>query len=295
MKDLNLIPLNGLRAVEAVLRLGGLRAAAEELGVTQGAVSQQIIKTEAALGVRLFNRGPRGLEPTRHGRRIAEPLQAGFRDLARAVSLSQTRIVDQVSLSVPPVFAAKWLVWRLHRFSAANPDLRVAIDAAMTLVDLDDYGVDACIRVGEGGWGGVRATRLRDVRVFPVCAPDLAAALSRPEDLAALPIIRDRDTNLDWDLWLVPNGLDASILPKGPTYSDASLCLDAAIAGQGVFLAWETLAQDALTAGRLVAPLPGRFRSGQSYWFIESARRGRSAAVGRFFEWLQAEMAALGG
>ena len=285
-----MVHLNGLRAIEAVLRLGSLRAAAAEMGVTAGAVSQQVIKAEAQLGVRLFERRSSGLSATAVGQEIADRLHAGFVELDRAVSLTRPRIENQVSISVPPVFAAKWLVWRLQGFSGRHPRLRVVIDASSSFADVDSFGIDACIRVGRGDWPGVRLTNLADVKVFPVCAPEVAIAVTHPADLANVPVISDRYSMFDWQAWLGPNGLDNSVLSDGPVYSDASLCLDAAIAGQGIFLAWETLASHALASGRLVAPLPGRFRTGVGYWFLESEHRPRSRPVQLFLEWLLDEM-----
>lgn len=165
------LPLVGLRAVEAVLRLGNLNAAADELCVTPGAVSQQLIKVEAYLGIKLFRRTPQGLAPTETARRLAERLQTGFRDIARAVALVEQPRPNSIAVSAPPVFAAKWLVWRLHRFTEAQSKLKISIEATTDFADLDDNRIDACIRVGKGDWAGTRAVHLADIRVFPVFAP----------------------------------------------------------------------------------------------------------------------------
>lgn len=286
------LPLKSLRAVEAVLRHGNLGAAAAELCVTPGAVSQQVIKAEAMLGVQLFKRLPHGLAPTATAQKMAEPLHRGFAELANAVALSRPAPGERITVSVPPVFAAKWLVWRLHRFSSLKGSPKVSIQATMEFADLHDPGIDACIRAGKGPWPGTTASQLAEIRVFPVCAPDMAARLRRPEDLLSVQIIRDHGAGYDWNTWLHPNGMDAAQLPDGPVYSDASLCLDAAIAGQGVFLAWETLAHDALRMGRLAAPMPGRFKTGAAYWLVESAGRPPSPSVQPFATWLRKELEA---
>ena len=96
-----------------------------------------------------------------------------------------------------------------------------------------------------------------------------------------------------WNVWLEPNGLDEAILSEGPVFSNASLCLDAAIAGQGVFLAWETLACDALRSGRLVAPFSDRYPTGFSYWYVTGKYALRSQAVRDFEAWLRSELEAL--
>lgn len=290
MRNLARVHLGALRAVEAAGRLGTLRAAAEELGVTVGAVSQQILKCEAELGRTLFERRPRGLVPTDLGAAVLERLSAGFAELSAAVALADRRREDVLTVSVAPVLASKWLVWRLDRFTRARPGIRVRIDAALDLVDPNVSDVDVCIRVGRGGWPGVRAERLIAQLVFPVCAPALAARLCTPADLARVPIVAEPNAMFTWDVWLAPNGLDARILQDGPVYSDAALCFDAAMAGQGVFLAWETLAADALAMGRLVAPFPDRYPTGISYWFVTARDRAPTRAVSAFREWIAAEL-----
>ena len=93
-----------------------------------------------------------------------------------------------------------------------------------------------------------------------------------------------------WNAWLHPNGLDESILGDGPVFSDASLCLDAAVAGQGVFLGWETLACDAISMGRLIAPFPDRYATGIAYWFVTSRSSSSTRAVEAFRDWLKSEL-----
>lgn len=290
MDDLNAVTLGALRAVEAVARLGSLRAAADELGVTPGAVSQQIIKAEAQLDRQLFDRTPIGLRPTDIGREFSFHLADGFASLSRGVALTRRRSTDAITISVAPVFAGKWLVWRMGRFAQAHAGMRVRIDASVELVDPRVGEIDACIRVGWGTWKDVEMEELYPQKIFPVCAPALAARLKEPSDLANVPIIREPSAMFGWDVWLKPNGLTEDMLGDGPVFSDASLCLDASMAGQGVFLAWETLAEDALKAGRLMAPFPGRFGTEISYWFVEPKGRRRSRQVEVFRSWLVAEL-----
>ena len=289
MHSLNAINLKALRAVEAVARLGSLRAAANELGVTPGAVSQQVIKAESQLDRKLFNRTPTGLVLTEVGREASNHLANGFAALASGVASIQRRSSDTITISVAPVFAGKWLVWRMGRFAHAHKGLRVRIDASVDLVTPRAGEIDACIRVGWGEWKGVDCEELYPQRVFPVCAPALAEKLREPSDPVNVPIIREPHPMFGWDIWLKPNNISEDNLGDGPVFSDASLCLDASVAGQGVFLAWETLAADALKMGRLVAPFPGRFRTGISYWFVEPKGQRRSRAVEAFRAWLVSE------
>lgn len=291
MQNLRQVHLKGLRAVEAVGRLGSLRAAADELGVTVGAVSQQVLKAEEQLGRTLFERGPRGLQPTPLGEEIVRRLTAGFVELSAAVAMAERRRDDMLTVSVAPVLAGKWLVWRLHRFAQAHPSIQVRLDASLGLVDPNATDVDACIRVGRGDWSGVRAEKLLDQRVLPVCSPAVAESLQTPADLAHVPIIRDPHAMFGWDVWLQPNGLDDAILGDGPVFSDAALGLDAAVAGHGVLLAWETLVVDALAMGRVVAPFPGRYETGIAYWLVEPLHAPRTPALRAFRTWLKSEFA----
>lgn len=290
MRNLNRVHLSGLRAVEAVGRLGNLAAAAEELGVTPGAVSQQIHRTEEALGRSLFARRPKGLEMTALGAEICRRLTTGMAELSRAVALADERADMTLTVTTAPIFASKWLVWRLAKFHAQVPGVRVRIDADATLTDPEAANVDVCIRVGRGDWPGVDCEHLLDQRVFPVCHPDMAEKLTTPADLARVPIIRDEHAMFSWDVWLKPNGLDASILGEGPLYSDGALCLDAAAAGQGVFLGWETLAADSIRMGRLVAPFPDRYETGDSYWFVTGRGVRPNRNVRLFRDWLREEL-----
>ncbi len=291
MQDLNRIPLSALRAAEAVGRLGTLTAAAAELGVTPGAVSQRLQKAEAVLGRPLFRRAARGMEPTPFGTELLPGLTRGMAELAAAVAIADPARDACLTVSVAPIFASRWLVWRLAGFHERHPEIRIRVVPSVVLQNPDTDDVDVCIRVGTGPWPDVRAERLIAQRVFPVAAPALAARLATAADLARVPVIRENDALYGWDVWLAPYGLTPAVLGDGPTYADAGLCLDAAMAGQGVFLAWETLAGDAVDGTRLVAPFPDRRETAAAYWLIGGARRRPKAAAAAFRTWLRHELA----
>ncbi len=292
MQSLNRVHLGGLRAIEAVGRLGSLAAAADEMGVTVGAVSQKVRKAEQQLGRPLFERRPSGLAPTALGAEVVRLLASGMSDLAAAVDLVGRETHDSLTVSVAPVFAEKWLVWRLQDFHDAHPGIPIRVDATIDVVDPNASDVDMCIRAGGGAWPGVEAHKLLDQRVFPVCSTALAERLATPADLADVPIIRDPGAMFGWDVWLEPNGLDEGVLGDGPTFSNASLCLDAAMTGQGVFLAWETLAGDALMSGRLAAPFRDHHASGVGYWLVVPRHARQPKAVQAFETWLREELTA---
>lgn len=294
MKPLSSIPLSGLQAAEVVARTGSLSAAAHELGITIGAVSQRIAKLEAVLGQALFERHVSGMIPTQTGAAMAGFLTAGFQQIQAGVAEATRDRRHSLIVSVAPIFASRWLVRRLAQFSKLHPDIAVRIEASVGLVDPNTTDVDLCLRVGEGPYPDVRAEKLMAQRIMPVCAPQVAERLSSPADLADVPIIYDVNAVFSWDTWLKAEGLSSDILKSGPEFSDGSLCFDAAMGGAGVFLAWETLDTEALRDGRIVAPFERRQPTGQYYWLVCAKDRAPSAAQSYFTRWLKAELAADG-
>lgn len=286
MAMLNRVHLNGLRAVETVARLGSLAAAASELGVSVSAVSQQIKRTEQQLGQRLFERTPGGLVPTEFGVVFTARLSAGFRELAQAVALAGEASECTLVVSVAPAFASKWLLPRLSR----HPNVLLRIDASGRIADLDHSDIDIGIRMGDGKWPGVRAELLLAQEVFPVCAPSIAAKLRSIEDLAQTCAITDERSMISWDSWFEAAGVEPVTFLKGARFTDPMLCLESAIAGHGVMLAWQLLTADALTDGRLVAPFGVRAESGLGYWMVTSATKAESRKVRDFKAWIREEI-----
>ncbi|WP_372841253.1 LysR substrate-binding domain-containing protein [Phaeovulum sp.] len=292
MQNLNRLPLRALRAVEAVARLGSLTRAAEELRVSAGAVSQQVAHAEAVIGFTLFERGPRGMITTPRAQGVCAQLTEGFSLLSQAMELAEGERDEVLTVSVSPIFAARWLIWRLPAFQAAHPGLKVRLDASLALVPPGRGGVDLCIRVGRGTWPGTSAERLIPEVIFPVCAPALAERLSSPADLRNVPIIRDAHAIFGWQDWLAPAEPKSGDLPDGPVFSDASLCLDAAISGSGVFLAFETLAVDALAHGQIVEPFSRRRATRNSKWLVTAEGRALPPPARHFRNWLKQEIQA---
>ena len=290
MKNLNSVHLNGLRAVEAVGRLGSLQAAADELGVTIGAVSQQVIKAEAQLGRPLFERAPKGMMVTETGASVLARLREGFQALSAAVALAQHRDDNILTISVAPVFAARWLVYRLDRFASRHPDIRLRIDATTQLVNPAMSDVDIGIRVGSGHWLGVKSELLLAQEIFPVVTPQIAATLREPADLLKVPAVIDGHAMFKWDVWLREAGLSGRCMEERHIFNDASLCLDAAMAGQGAMLAWQTLAAYALEQKCLVDPFGIRARTGFGHYFITAEGVREAKKVTAFKAWIREEM-----
>lgn len=286
------VPLNALRAIEIVGRGGTLSAAAEELGVTAGAVSQHIRRAEERFGFLLFERGRDGLTPTATLEAALPHFARGFAALADGVAALAAGRSGRLTVSAGPTFAARWLVPRLGRFTREHPGIEIRLVTTTALADLHLSDVDCAIRLGRGGWSDVEAEPLLPQPFFPVAAPDLAARLATPADLAAVPIVHDEGTMVAWDDWFAAAGVMPSPPLTGPHFTDPILALEAAMAGQGVMLAWDMVVADALATGRLVRPFSVTVEACLSYWFVTTEAGRRSAKVRAFGDWLKRELGA---
>lgn len=290
MDPLARFSLNGLRAVETAGRLGSLARAAEALGVSVGAISQHVLAAERRFGRALFKRTPRGLELTGFGAQVMAKLSPGFRELAAAADLAPA---DESTLIVtaPPVFVNKWLVPRIADFTCDRPDLALRIAGEAAYSDLDGEWADIAIRYGGGPWPDVRAEKLADQFLFPICAPAVARELREFADISRAPAIRDANFPDGWAIWLKAQGSTEAVLRQGQVYSDSALCLDAAASGQGLALVWGTLAHDRLAAGELVAPFDALAPISKAYYFASSRNRRLRAVEAQFRDWLKARLA----
>lgn len=294
MRDLP--PLNALKAFDAAARHLSLTRAAGELHVTHGAVSRQIKELEGFLGRMLFERRPRGLELTDHGRLLAYTTNRLFEDLRQAIrGLQATPRSDVVTISTVPSLAARWLVPRLSAFQARWPGREIRVGTTKHLVDFRRDGVDVALRYGRGGWKGVYCERLFSPREFPVCAPALlegTRSLREPGDLKHFTLIHDMSFG-NWSQWLAAADV-ADIDPRhGILLEDMNVALQAAIEGQGVALASLPLVHSDLRAGRLVRPFTVDIPVELSFYIVCEAGRERSPELAPVLEWLREEAAAM--
>lgn len=284
------IPLNAVRAIEIVARRGALAPAAEELGVTPGAVSQHIRRAEERLGLALFERTPQGLRPTAALKAVMPDLSSGFAVLADALAALKGAGEGVLVLTTGSVFASRWLIWRVGRFTALNPGIELRLVITGSIVDLARPDVDCAIRYGRGDWPNVSAVPIGGTAFQPVCAPEVAARLGVPADLARVPVIHDTTTMLSWDAWWHAAGVEAPPETHGPVFADPALAFDAAIAGQGVLMAVDMMSADAVSDGRLVRPFGLPVETGVQYWLATSAARRDTPKMKRFRDWLAAEV-----
>lgn len=287
-------PLNALKAFEAAARHESFTRAAEELCVTQGAVSQQVKALEAELGLKLFVREPRRLVITGAGRDyLAVVRDALDRIAAGTERLLQRQSAGTLTVSTSPNFAAKWLVHRLGRFAELHPGIDLRVGAALHHVDFAREDVDVAIRHSDGDLPGLEVTRLCREELFPVCSPELAtgpAALRRPADLARHTLLH-LDSRQDWLKWLDAAGVTGVDLSRGPVLNQASMGIDAAVDGQGVALARTALAARDLLAGRLVRPFDLVLPVSYAYWIVCPKANAALPKIVTFRDWLLAEAA----
>lgn len=291
--------LHGLRVFEATARHMSFTEAARELCISQTAVSHQIKALEAELGTPLFFRSPRRVELTDAGKAWALALGEVFSQL-RAINQRlrepprATR--PEVAVSVMPSFGARWLVPRLGRFLAEQPEVEVRISASERLVDFARDGVDLGIRYGSGRYPGLISEKLVDDRWLVVCSPSLLA--ERPlRSIAELErhVLLQDDAPDGWSRWLVANGAPARLRSRRSELTDSSMLVEAVVRGQGVGLARWSLCADELAAGRLSLPFPDAVTvlTGLAYYVVAPRASLQRPEVAAFQRWVLQEAEAL--
>ncbi|MES0827399.1 LysR substrate-binding domain-containing protein [Ruegeria sp. SCP11] len=285
----DLPPLNGLRAFDVAGRRLNFRAAADEMGVTQGAVAQQVRQLEAQLGVKLFERLPKGLALTSTGRSYHTRVAQAFAELRSATAHLKPE-PNKVLISVTPTFAAKWLIPNLPDFSDKYPDIDLRILATEKVSSFHSDGIDLAIRQGAPPFGAsIKATLLFRQDVIAVAAPKLLANVDlpiRPEALSHLPKIHDAH-----DLW--PGLLNAAGIAdqhkRGLRLSQTALAIDAAISGQGVALVSRFLVSNEIAAGKLLDLGYSIGAGPQDFYLLALRRSDPSRAIDTVVSWFTAQ------
>ncbi len=282
-------PLKSLRAFEAAGRHLSFTRAADELFVTQAAVSHQIKALEDFLGIPLFIRRNRKLLLTDEGQNYWPKIRDIFENLTAATEQLRTQVAGgPITVSVIPTFATEWLIPRLSRFNETYPEIEVRLKASDAIVDFLQEDVDLAIYYESGSYPGLHSVTLLNERLTPLCSPSLLEGdipLSSPEDLKHHNLLHDFNTN-DWRRWLRLAGVKGIELNRGPVFSHSSMVQQAAVFGQGIAMGHLVLSQAEVKAGRLVQPFELMMESDLSYDLvcpIESAQRPKIKA---FIDWL---------
>lgn len=285
-------PIAAMRALEAAARKLSFTRAADELSITQSAVSHQIRHLEGFWGVQLFHRHPRGLSLTSQG----EALATVIRDFLDRMEEALARIADEefrgpLKVSLLQSFAVKWLVPRLPDFQARHPEIDVWISTTDRPVDFNDEDVDMAIRLGGGNYPGLYSELLLTERVFPICSPRLLERYGAPEspsDLLRFPLLlrNNEERTATWQDWFRTAGVRNPNLADGPRFPDTNMALQAALADQGVALVRSAHVGDDLIDGRLVRLFDVDYPSTSAYYVVCPEGRISHPKIQAFRTWL---------
>lgn len=281
--------LNALKAFEAAARHESFTLAANELSVTQGAVSHQVKALEQELGLKLFTREPQRLVITGAGNEYLGIIRDALDRIALGTDkLLERQNIGTLTVSTSPNFASKWLVHRLGRFAEHHPKIDLRISATLHHIDFAREDVDVAIR------HGLHVTQLWREELFPVCSPQLIRESKQgvrvPSDLQHHTLLH-LDTREDWSKWLVAAGAEDIDIARGPVLNQASMVIDAAVDGQGIALARTGLAAHDLIAGRLVRPFRFALPVAYAYWVVCPKAVSNLPKIETFRNWVLSEVA----
>jgi LysR family glycine cleavage system transcriptional activator len=288
-------PLSAIRAFEAAARHGSFTKAAEELGMTQAAVSYQVKLLEDRVGAPLFLRQPRRVVLSEVGKRLAPAIAEAFQRLNAAFATLHETNENVLSVTAVNTVCTNWLVPRLGTFQMAHPNIAVRLEASQRMVDLGQEEFDIGIRGGKGKWPGLKAHMLFPVHLTAVGSPALLkrfAPIKRAEDLFELPLLDGRDEC--WDRWFAAAGITnpPPLKGAGVEMPTQQMLGSAAMAGQGIALVTPALFDADLEAGRLIQVLPiVCTHNDLEYWLVYREERQNVAKIKAFRDWVLAEVA----
>jgi len=285
-------PLKAIRCFESAAEHENFALAADELGVTKGAVSQQIKALETFLGQALFDRTGRGVRLSDAGRRYHSAVRNSLTIIERATDRVLGPANRQVlRLTALPAFASMWLVPRLSRFQDRHTGVDIQVSAEAEIVDFDRSDAHLGIRYAAGDVGMLDARPLGRDRLLPVCTPAYARRheLTETAHLGRCRLLHDTFWQDDWKRWCRATGTDIANLDAGQYFTLYSMAVDAARAGAGIAIGHALLVADDLSAERLVAPFPQSVAATEEYFLVIPERARNLAPVRSFADWLLTE------
>lgn len=290
------LPLTALRSFEAAGRHLSFSRAAEELFVSQAAISRQIRELEVLVGKPLFERLHRRVELTDAGRQLLDQLTRSFDDIDQRLSQIQADSPQELlKISVEPYFGGSWLMPRLIRFRERRPDIDVSVDVSGRLVEFRNHEAELAIRFSltKTSWPRVQSAHLMDTTNAPVLSPNLLKSgppLLQPADLLRHTLLHE-DTRNAWAHWFEAAGISDPYTQRGPMFPDGALGIQAAILGHGVALGDRVINGEDLRSGRLVMPLGIEVPYG-AYWLVAPDLDALSEPARAFADWLRNEIKA---
>jgi LysR family glycine cleavage system transcriptional activator len=284
-------PLAAIRAFEAAARLEHFSRAAEELGMTQAAVSYQVRQLEERVGHPLFVREKGGVRLSEAGQRLLPAVTGAFAEMRQAFAGLDEESTGVLAVSASVSLGATWLSARIGRFQMAFPDLAVRLSLSNDVVDLARGEFDLAIRTGPGGWAGLRSDFLFRSHVTPICSPDFLERhdIRQPEDLLRVERLAPNDRW--WAGWFTAAGVAEALEPRrGVVLDSQTQEASAAEAGFGIAMMTPLLWRAQLESGRLVRPFDTLYLPGTSNWLVHTAGRNGVRKIERFREWIQQEL-----
>lgn len=279
---------SALAAFDAVARLGSFSAAAQELSLTQGAISRQIGNLEAQLSATLFLREGRGASLTEAGRAYSDAIATALATIrAASLEVMTGKHADSLTLAIPPTFGTRWLMPRIRGFVAENPGITLHFATRIHPFDFATEAMDAAIYVGEATWPGAEMVLLMGEVVVPVCSPGFRAlnAPTTPADLRSLPLLHLKSRPTAWDRWFQACGEPATNT-NGMTFEQFATVAQACAAGLGVALLPTFLMSTELQTGQLVVAVDRPTRSGAGYYLVHPKTPRIRGPLAAFKRWL---------
>ncbi|MCS4240586.1 DNA-binding transcriptional LysR family regulator [Rhizobium sp. BIGb0125] len=279
---------SALAAFDSVARLGSFSLAADELSLTQGAISRQVMSLEEQLGVRLFERGARGVSLTAEGRTYAKAIGAALGEIRAASLQLMTKTHGSVlNLAMLPTFGTRWLLPRIPDFVDSHPEITINFATRIGQFDFEREGIDMAIHIGQPDWPAAESTFLMPEMVAPVCSPAFLAdhPIKSAQDIADFPLLHMASRPGAWDHWFQSLGVVMSP-SKGMRFEQFSSVAQACIAGLGIALMPLFLIEVELKVGHIVQAFPHQVRSPSSYYSVAPVSRSNHVPVKLFREWL---------
>jgi len=282
-------PLNSLKAFEAVARKLSFTLAANELNVTQAAVSHQVKSLEQYLQLNLFIREPRKLQLTKAGNKLLLELSPCFDQMeASILHLLPQQKRQSIKVRMGSAFASKWMSPRLPEFSQLHPDIELLFNYSQSVADFKQTDIDMCITFGSGNWPGVIAYPLLSLDFFPVCSPDFIrnhGPIKTPAQLHDLPLLHDINYYC-WSRWLTQVGATEVSSNRGSILDDSNVLMQAAIDGQGIAMGSNALIYDHLASGQLIRLFDQAFHSEWAYYLLTAKNKNISTSLAAFRDWV---------
>jgi len=287
----SLPPLNALRCFLAAAEALSFKQAAEQLFVTQAAVSQQIRTLESHLGQKLFQRLNREVRLTKEGEILLPFVRQGFGLLEQGIkALRQDPNPNKLTVTVIPSFASRWLVPRLGRFMAKNPGLHVRLEPSLQLTVFEDNDIDVAIRFGKGQYPGLESHLLMNDLMFPVCHPDLLTdgELSISQ-LKTIPLLKDTTTEA-WDTFFQQHRQKRKDFHHAVEIEDSNMLVEATLTCQGIAMVRHSLVYELLQKKQLVRPFPFVYQPDFAYYLVAPENHFQRQKVKNFEGWLREEI-----